>query len=342
MPMQPALTPWEVYASVRDPRHLRTGPGDAMAKADVIAIEEHFATPELQALSNDGIKQGPVFERLNDLGELRIREMDGAGIDLQVLSETAPAAQAFQPDVAVRMARRSNDYLHAAIKAHPDRFAGFAALPTPDPAAAANELERAVDKLRFKGAMIMGLTGGRLFLDKQQFWPIFERASALDVPLYIHPGTPNTVVDEVFYKDYPILSRAALGYTVEAATHGARIIVSGVLDRYPNLKIILGHLGEAIPFLLWRIDNGITRQTKLPRSFTDYFRQHFYLTTSGALSNSALTCSIAEMGVDRIIFAADWPYQLSVPSRKFIDEAPISEQDRKLILSGNARKLLRL
>jgi predicted TIM-barrel fold metal-dependent hydrolase len=313
-----------------------------MAKMDVIAIEEHFSTPELHALTDEGVRKGPVLERLNDLGALRIREMDEAGIDFQVLSETAPAAQAFQPDVAVQMARRSNDYLYAAIKAHPDRFGGFAALPTPDPVAAADELERAVTKLGFKGAMIMGLTGRRSFLDEKQFWPIFERASALDVPLYIHPGTPHAAVDDAFYKDHPVLSRAALGYTVEAVTHGARIIVSGVLDRYPNLKIVLGHLGEAIPFLLWRIDNGIARQMQLPRSFTDYFRQHFYVTTSGALSNSALTCSIEELGVDRIIFSADWPYQQNVPARKFIDAAPISEHDRKLIFSGNVRKLLRL
>jgi len=313
-----------------------------MAKADVIAIEEHFWTPELQALSDEGFRKGPVVERLNDLGALRIREMDEAGIDLQVLSETAPAAQSFEPEVAVRMARRSNDYLHTAIQAHPDRFAGFAALPTPDPAAAADELERAVTKLGFKGAMIMGLTSGRHFLDEKQFWPIFERASALDVPLYIHPGTPHKAVDDAFYKEHPVLARAALGFTVEAMTHGARIIVSGVLDRYPNLKIIIGHLGEAIPFLLWRIDNGIARQMQLPRSFTDYFRQHFYVTTSGAFSNSALACSIAELGVDRVIFSVDWPYQPNVPARQFIDTAPISEQDRKAILGGNVRKLLRL
>ena len=313
-----------------------------MAKMDVITIEEHFSTPELHALTDEGIKGGPVLERLNDLGALRIREMDEAGIDFQVLSETAPAAQAFQTDVAVQMARHSNDCLYAAIRAHPDRFGGFAALPTPDPVAAADELERAVTKLGFKGAMIMGLTSRRHFLDEKQFWPIFERASALDVPLYIHPGTPHAAVDDAFYKDHPVLSRAALGYTVEAVTHAARIIVSGVLDRYPNLKIVLGHLGEAIPFLLWRIDNGIARQKQLPRSFTDYFRQHFYITTSGALSNSALTCSIAELGMDRIIFAVDWPYQQNVPARKFIDAAPISDHDRKLILSGNVRKLLRL
>jgi 2,3-dihydroxybenzoate decarboxylase len=313
-----------------------------MAQANVIAIEEHFATPELQALNEGTGAKGPLIDRLNDLGDLRIREMDEAGIDLQVLSETAPAAQALDPEVAVRMARRSNDYLRAAIDAHPDRFAGFATLPTPDPTAAADELERAVTKLDFKGAMIMGLTSGYYFLDDKKFWPIFERAAALDVPLYFHPGDANKAVYDVYFKDYPVLQRAALGFTLETMTHGVRIIMSGVLDRYPTLKIVLGHLGEAIPFLLWRIDNGIARQMKLPRSFTDYYRQHFYITTSGALSNSALACSIEEMGIDRIIFAADWPYQPNVPARKFIDAAPISENDRQLIFSGNVRKLLHL
>jgi 2,3-dihydroxybenzoate decarboxylase len=312
---------------------------DLMAKANVIAIEEHFATP---ALVGGGDKNSKLAEKLNDLGALRLREMDEAGIDLSVISENAPAAQSFAPDVAVVMAQRSNDHLAAAIKAHPGRFAGFAALPTPDPKAAADELERAVTKLQFKGAMIMGLTSGRHFIDEKQFWPIFERAQALDVPIYLHPGTPHKGVDEAYFKDYPALNRAALGFTLETMTQGTRLIVSGVLDRYPKLKIILGHLGEAIPFLLWRIDNGIARQMQMPKSFTDYFREHFYVTTSGAFSNSALACSIAELGAERVIFSVDWPYQSNVAARKFMDAAPVSEQDRKAVFGGNAKKLLRL
>jgi len=149
-----------------------------MPTPNVVTIEEHFWTPELSAP-----------ERLSDMGALRLREMDEAGIDLQVMSETAPATQNLDSEAAVRLARRSNDYLHEAVRAHPDRFAGFATLPTPDPRAAADELERAVTKLGFKGAMVMGLTHGR-FLDEKDFWPIFERAAALDVPIYIHPSPP--------------------------------------------------------------------------------------------------------------------------------------------------------
>src|ERR1700736_364959 len=182
-----------------------------MPVPNVITLEEHFWTPEL---AGSGQRQPGVAERLSDMGELRIREMDEAGIDLQVMSETAPAAQQLDAESEVRLARRSNDYLHEAVRAHPDRFAGFATLPTPDPAAAADELERAVTKLGFKGAMIMGLTHGR-FMDDKQFRPIFERAVALDVPVYIHPTPSHPAVNAVYFNDYPALAGAPLGFTIE-------------------------------------------------------------------------------------------------------------------------------
>jgi predicted TIM-barrel fold metal-dependent hydrolase len=255
-----------------------------MPVPNVITIEEHFWTPELSGV---GHRQAGAPERLSDMGSLRLREMDEAGIDLQVMSETAPATQNLDPETAVRIARRSNDYLHEAVRAHPDRFAGFATLPTPDPRAAADELERAVTKLGFKGAMIMGLTHNR-FLDEKDFWPIFERAAALDVPIYIHPGPPHRAVVDAYYKDFPDLTGAPLGFTVETLTHAVRLIVRGVFDAYPGLKIIVGHLDEALPFLLWRVDNTLKRHTQLARGFADYVRVNFYVTTSGAFSNTAL------------------------------------------------------
>jgi 2,3-dihydroxybenzoate decarboxylase len=309
-----------------------------MPVPNVITLEEHFWTPEL---AGSGQRQPGAAERLSDMGELRIREMDEAGIDLQVMSETAPAAQQLDAESAVRLARRSNDYLHEAVRAHPDRFAGFAALPTPDPRAAADELERTVTKLGFKGAMIMGLTHGR-FLDEKEFWPIFERAVALDVPVYIHPGPPHRAVVDAYYKDFPDLVGAPLAFTVETLTHAVRLIRRGVFDAYPGLKIIVGHLGEALPFLLWRVDNTLKRYTSLARSFADYAREHFYVTTSGAFSNTALQCTIAELGVEKIMFSVDWPFMSNMPGRKFMDAAPISEKDRALIFGGNARKLLKL
>ena len=310
---------------------------------NLIAIEEHFWTPELRELRTAAInRSGAHLERLDDVGALRLREMDEAGIDMQVLSETAPAAQVFEPEQAIRLARSSNDFLHAAIRAHPDRFAGFAALPTPDPKAAADELERAVTKLGFKGAMIMGLSRGERFLDDKPFWPIFERAQALDVPIYLHPSTPHSAVNEVYYKGFPGLAGPALGFGNEVATQAVRLVLGGVLDAYPKLKIIVGHLGEGLPFLQWRIDRSLTRDAKLPRTFTDYMRQHFWITTSGAFSNAALTCSIAEMGIEKVIFSVDWPYVSNVKGREFLDAAPITDQQRRMIASENVRKLLKL
>jgi len=310
---------------------------------NLIAIEEHFWTPELRELRTAAInRSGDHLVRLDDLGALRLHEMDAAGIDMQVLSETAPAAQVFEPEQSIRLARNSNDYLHEAIRAHPDRFAGFAALPTPDPKAAADELERAVTKLGFKGAMIMGLSRGNRFLDEKPFWPIFERAQALDVPIHLHPSTPHPAVNEVYYKGFPGLAGPTLGFGNEVMTQALRLVLGGVLDAYPKLKVIVGHLGEGLPFLQWRIDRSMARDAKLPQSFTDYMRQHFWITTSGAFSNSALTCSIAEMGIEKVIFSVDWPYVSNVKSREFLDAAPLSDEQRRLIASENVRRLLKL
>ncbi len=310
-----------------------------MTPPKVIALEEHFTSPKLRALR--GEKDTPVQRKLDDLGELRIREMDEAGIDLQVISENNPATQNLDAETAIKLARASNDVLYEAVRRHPDRFAGFATLPTPDPAAAADELERAVSKLGFKGAMIMGLTQGR-FMDDKRFRPIFERAVALDVPLYIHPTPPHSAVQEAFLKDYPSLSVDQLGFTLEDLTHTFRLIVSGLFDEYPTLKIIVGHLGETAPFLLWRTDHILGERAPMPRAFVDYYREHFWLTTSGAFSNSALTCSIAEMGMERILFSIDWPFMSNRAGRRWIDAVPVSDRDRTLILGVNARKLLKL
>ncbi len=310
-----------------------------MTPPKVITLEEHFTSPKLRALR--GEKDTPVQRKLDDLGELRIREMDEAGIDLQVISENNPATQNLDAETAIKLARASNDVLYEAVRRYPDRFAGFATLPTPDPAAAADELERAVSKLGFKGAMIMGLTHGR-FMDDKRFRPIFERAVALDVPLYIHPTPPHSAVQEAYFKDYPALAVAPLGFTLETLTHTFRLIVSGLFDEYPTLKIIVGHLGETAPFLLWRTDHILGERAPMPRAFVDYYREHFWLTTSGAFSNSALTCSIAEMGMERILFSIDWPFMSNRAGRRWIDAVPVSDRDRTLILGVNARKLLKL
>jgi 2,3-dihydroxybenzoate decarboxylase len=311
----------------------------APSQPKVIALEEHFTSPRLRALR--GEKDSPVQRRLDDLGALRLAEMDEAGIDIQVISENNPATQNLDAETAVTMARASNEVLHEAVRAHPDRFAGFATLPTPDPKAAADELERCVTKFGFKGAMIMGLTHGR-FMDDKRFRPIFERAAALDVPVYIHPTPPHPAVHEAYFKDYPVLAQAPLGFTLETLTHTFRLIVSGLFDEFPALKIIVGHLGETAPYLLWRTNDILNDRAPMPRAFADYYREHFWLTTSGNFSDAALTCAIAEMGVGRILFSVDWPFMKNAAGRTWLDAAPISSADRALIFAGNARTLLKL
>ena len=314
-----------------------------MAEPKVITIQEHFWTPGIRDASGVTklIKHPEIMRRLDDLGELRIREMDEAGIDLQVLSENAPAAQALTADAALAMTRASNDILNEAILAHPDRFAGFATLPTPDPKAAANELERCVARLGFKGGMIMGLTHGR-FLDEKEFVPIFERAVALDVPLYFHPSWPHKAVIETYMKEHPALHTWALGFTIETMTQAMRLVTSGLLDKFPTLKVILGHLGEGLPFMIWRNEAALMRFAKLQRKFGQYMRDNFWVTTSGAFQHSALMLTIAEMGIERVLYSVDWPFQSNIKGRDFMASAPVSDTERELILGGNARKLLKL
>jgi predicted TIM-barrel fold metal-dependent hydrolase len=316
----------------------------------VIAIEEHYWDKEVAATfgPTDAMRGAPgIVERLYDHGALRIKEMDEAGIDVQVLSHGAPATQRGAPDVVTRLARGANDRLREVVRANPDRFAAFGCLPTPDPKAAADELERCVTKLGFKGAMVHGLTNG-LFLDDKRFWPIFERAQELDVPIYIHPATPHETVADIYYKDYikdfPAFLTAGWGFTVEAATQGIRLVLSGIFDAYPELKIIMGHLGESLPFSLWRIDHSIARQgnRKMSSSFRDYFCKHFWITTSGNFSNPALLCCVMELGVDRIIFSVDYPYVPNKPGTDWIPHIPLCDEDKVKILSGNAERLLRL
>jgi 2,3-dihydroxybenzoate decarboxylase len=315
-----------------------------MAKPYIIALEEHYQDAELKALGIGPGSMGGIVERLDDLGALRLKEMDEAGIDLQVLSHANPGLQAVDAATGVPLARRLNDRLHEAVLRHPARFAAFAALPTADPKEAADELERTVTKLGFKGVMFNGLTGG-VFHDDKRFWPIWERAAALDVPIYIHPSLPQAAVVETYYKDYaqqhPGLLRAGWGFGVETATQAIRFVLSGVFDKYPGLKVILGHLGEGLPFYLWRISHGL-RATMGERSFRDIFCEHFWITTSGFFSDPALLCCTMEMGIDRILFSVDYPFVDNPPGSEWTKTLPLSSEDTEKLLNGNARRLLKL
>jgi predicted TIM-barrel fold metal-dependent hydrolase len=320
-----------------------------MKKTSVITLEEHYWDAEIAGHFTERgpeMKVPALQERLRDLGALRLKEMDEAGIDVQVISHGAPAVQKLDAQVAVPLSRNANDRLFEKIKTSKGRFEGFAVLPTADPKAAADELERTVTKLGFKGGMLHGLTKENQFLDLKRFWPIYERAQALDVPIYMHPAVPHKAVVDAYYRDYleqfPGLLTAAWGFTVETATQGIRLVLSGVFDTYPRLKIILGHLGESLPFSLWRIDMTLARQGNLATPFRDTFREHFWITTSGNFSTPALLCCVMEMGVDRILFSVDYPFVPNPPGVKWMEHVPLCQEDREKILNGNARRLLRM
>ena len=282
----------------------------------------------------DAIAAPATVQRLD---ELRLKEMDEAGIDLQVLSHTMPGFQNLDAETTVPLARRVNDRLNEAVRADPKRFAAFAALPTADPKAAADELERTVGKLGFKGAMVNGLTNG-VFFDDKRFWPIFKRAQALDVPLYLHPATPLPPASRPITRT---TSKNTPGYCVTAGAslsrprrgHPPR---AGVFDAYPRLKITVGHLGEGLPFYLWRISHGL-RGSDGGKSFRDIFCEHFYVTTSGFFSGPALLCCVMEMGIDRILFSVDYPFVDNPPATKWTQTLPLCAEDKEKLLSANAK-----
>jgi len=313
----------------------------------VIAIEEHYWDEELAKtyVGAEAGRPGEQYKRLHDFTGVRIAEMDAAGIDVQVISHGAPSTQKLLAESAAALTRRVNDRLAAAIAPRKDRFAAFAALPTAVPEAAADELERTTRELGFKGAMLHGLANG-VFLDDRKFWPIYARAEKLDVPIYLHPAHPNADVQRIYYEDYvkdfPMVARPAWGYTVETATTAIRLVLSGVFARHPKLKIILGHLGETLPFLIWRIDQALKRPGQKAMSFRDIFSGNFYITTSGNFSNPALLCCVMEMSVDHILFAVDWPFVANPPAIEWMASVPLSDADKTKILSGNARALLKM
>ena len=313
----------------------------------VIAIEEHYWDPELTKhyTGPEAGRGNETEERLYDFGALRLKEMDEAGIDVQVLSHGAPSTQKLGSDIVVGLTRDVNDRLAMVCDANPKRFAAFAALPTADPQAAADELERTVKKHGFKGAMIHGMSNGE-FVDLKKYWPIYARAEALDVPVYFHPSLPDPRVTEIYYQDYakdfPLVVRPAWGFTVETATQAIRLVLSGVFEKHPRLKVILGHFGETLPFLLWRIDAALKRPGQKPMSFRDIFTSNFYVTTSGFFSDPALLCCVMEMGVDHILFAVDWPFVMNPPAVQWMADVPLCDADKAKILSGNAQRLLKM
>lgn len=341
-----------------------------------IAIEEHFRTeyyldylqsrkkyPKLESIVDEKGNQAwrlrisakewkpwlpkPIMSKLCDIGEVRLKEMDEAGVNVQVLSFNDNIDWIDVED-ARNLARRINDDLSQAIKRNPDRFAGFAALAPTDPKSAADELRRAVKQLGFKGAMILPHVGGE-FIDARRYWPIFEEAANLGVPLYMHPQYPPP--DRLkAYSGYPELSGPVWGFGAETGLAAVRLIWSGVFDEYPRLKIILGHLGEALPFWMWRVDNRMRREadtttpaaTNLKKLPSQYIKDNFFVTTSGMLWLPALLCTQQALGAAKILFAVDYPFEPSREAVRFIEAATISEGDKGKIFHLNVEGLLGL
>jgi 5-carboxyvanillate decarboxylase len=336
-----------------------------------IATEEAYAPPELferyRKLLDDGSHNDPGFEsfmgfylnnsgprlteiraQIQDLGERRIRDMDATGIAKQILSLTSPGVQVFDPPTAVSLATSFNDQLAEAIRRHPDRFAGLAAIAPQDPSAAAKELERAVKSLQLKGAIINSHTRGE-YLDEPKFWEIFEAAESLGVPIYLHPNTPSPRMVGPFLDRG--LDGAVFGFAVETSLHILRIVFSGVFDRFPKLRMVAGHLGEGLPYWLFRIDfmhqrlsanNRYASVPKLHKKPSDYLKENFYVTSSGMAWQPPILYAQSVLGVDRVLYAMDYPYQFVPQEVKVTDDLPISDADKKKLYQTNAERLFAL
>ncbi len=324
-----------------------------------ITLEEHYTSPAFQQGPGRGRAEqaqqagenswfAKVIRQLGDVGDGRIADMDAAGIDVQVLSLSNPGVQQLDAAEAVPMAREANDYLAETVRRHPSRFAGFAALPTAAPEAAADELERTVRAYGFKGAMIDGHTRGR-YLDDPFFWPILERAEALRVPIYLHPTAPPPAVIAASFTGHFSpqatfgLSTSAWGWHIETANHVLRLILGGAFDRYPDFQLIIGHLGEGLPFMMQRLEHGLSEPVaRLQRPVAAYLRENVHYTFSGLNSASAFLCLLLEVGVERIMFSADHPFASMAEARAFLDQLPVSPADRERIAHGNAERLLQM
>lgn len=334
-----------------------------------IATEEAFAPPELLARYRKLLESGyddpgfrslwgfysgaspratALFERIQDLGERRLRDMDDTGIAMQILSLTAPGVQVFDAAEATALARDFNDQLADAIRQHPTRFSGLAAIAPQDPADAAKELERGVRQLGLKGAIVNSHTRGE-YLDDAKFWPIFEAAEHLNVPVYIHPTTPPKSMIAPFLERG--LDGAIFGFAVETGLHLLRIIVAGVFDKFPKLRIVSGHLGEALPYWLPRLDfmhgnmvaaNRYPSVKKLQKRPSDYIKENMYVTTSGMAWEPGILYCQSVLGAERVLYAMDYPYQFVAEEVTLTDNLPISDADKKKLYQTNAEQVFGL
>ena len=331
-----------------------------------IALEEHFtiqahldhlrtrkdcprleATPEGRYIlyrtptSTQTLPKEQV-DQLLDMDAGRLAEMDRVGIDMQVLSMSGPGVEELDIESGADLAKKSNDGLARAIARHPGRLSGFATLAYRDVKASCAELERAVKQLRLKGAKLNSHVGGE-YLDDRKYWPLFETAQSLNVPIYLHPKEPPQGIYDALAA-YPEMTRAMWGYSMDGSLHAMRLICSGLFDAFPRLQVLLGHMGEGIPFWLWRIDNRwLSTARKNPkRPPGDYFRENFFVTTSGMFGLQAFQCVYQTLGAERILFAVDYPFESNDMGARFIESVPIAEGDKAKICHLNAERLLGL
>jgi uncharacterized protein len=321
-----------------------------------ITLEEHFVSPGflagpgkhfIEQIRNRGPRGLRICEQLQDVGDQRIAEMDAAGIDMQVLSLNSPGIEQAEAADQLSIAVESNDFLAEAVKKNPGRFAAFAALATAAPDKAAEELDRRVRQQGFKGTLINGHTRGR-YLDDKFFSPILERAEALNVPIYLHPTVPPKAVVEASFGGFSpsvtaMFASAGWGWHIETGVHLIRMILGGVFDRYPKLQVVIGHLGEGIPFMLPRLDKNLPKEvTKLDRPLGAYLRENVHYTFGGFNFAATFLNLLLEVGVERIMFSVDHPYGSMAEARAFLQHLPVSAADRERIAHGNAEKLLGL
>jgi predicted TIM-barrel fold metal-dependent hydrolase len=338
-----------------------------------ITLEEHFLTPEALKATDPLRDKGLAItyhdvklkEKLLDIGAGRIADMDASGIDFQVLSLVVCGVELLEAAQAVAVAHDANEQLAAAMRAYPKRFGGFAALALQDPKKAAAEFEYCISKLKFSGALINGMTSGA-FLDHPRFTPVLEVAQKLDVPIYIHPGPIPKSIRDTYYGGLPgyrgdVLSAGGWGWHSEVAVQCIRLVVAGVFDRFPKLKIIIGHMGENIPFALPRLDSIMSRRdvgwsfsrtldtapvAHLHRMVAEYFRENIYITTSGFFTHLPLLVTMQVVGSDHVLFSIDYPFVPNVPGREFLNSLSsnlfMNEEDLAKLAHKNAEKLLRI
>lgn len=358
-----------------------TPPSAPRRRLRKIATEEAFLIPEVAAAMRDVVQRGgpsldfnlwsliynttPVdptvaqaasngiqsrdalarqfLPRLLDLEQIRLAEMDANGVDVHLLSLATPGVQMLDRDTAVSLARLSNDRLSDVIHRHPSRFAGLASFAPQDPAAAAKEMERAIHSLKLNGFLVNSHTNG-VYLDDRRCWPILEAAEALDAPLYIHPRSPSDGMAAPF-RDYR-MDGSIWGYGMETGTHAVRLMLSGTLDRFPKLRIVLGHMGEALPFWMWRLDYmaspGSRAALKNKLKPSEYMLRNFSMTTSGLEDPLVLRYLIDKMGVERVMWAIDYPFQQTPASVAFVESAPLSNTEREQISHVNAERIFRI